>query len=70
MINNADYRLKKRHQSYQSRVMLGTVRIPGTDPNMEPQNSAVNNPTDPSSEYLRCHSRKRHWSNMQPDAIY
>lgn len=70
MINNADYRLKKRHQSYQSRVMLGTIRIPGTESSMGPQHSVTNGSINSSAEYLRCHSRKRHWSSMQSDPLY
>lgn len=67
MMNNADSRLGKRHQSYQSRAMLGTIRIPGTDPAPA---SVTSGPADVSAEYLRCHSRKRHWSSMQSDPIY
>lgn len=70
MMNNADYVLKKRHQSYQSRVMLGTVRIPGTEPDLGTQNSVVSSPADSSAEYRRSHSRKRHWSNIHSDQIY
>lgn len=66
MINNADYRLKKRHQSYQSRLMLGTIQIPDTGSNRD----VTTGPVDSSVEYLRSHSRKHHWSNMQSDTTY